>query len=65
MIKLVGLQKNTQQGASIIEYILLLALIAIVAIGVVKIVGEKIGDPDSGSFARIEDGIKTGGSGIK
>jgi len=43
-----------------IEYILLVALISIIAIVAIRTVGEKIGNPDTGTFAKIERAVKSG-----
>jgi len=43
-----------------IEYILLVALISIIAIVAIRTVGKKIGDPREGTFAKIAIEIKAG-----
>jgi len=62
MARMIQLLKE-EEGQSMVEYGIILALISVVAIGVVQAIGKKLSNGDNGAFDKVDKalGSVTGG----
>ncbi|MGV3526714.1 MAG: Flp family type IVb pilin [Candidatus Sericytochromatia bacterium] len=58
MNKVIQLLKE-EEGQSMVEYGIILALISVVAIGVVQAIGKKLANGDNGAFDKVDKALGT------